>query len=206
MTSRGRDRLEILSDEDLVAMSQEGDMAAFNSLAARWEPSLYGLARRSLGNAEDARDACQEALVKAYLNIRRLRERSKFKAWAHHIVFNICRDRFRSAQASVETRPYEEGSPDELTFAGAGARARAASPERHAEAAHAQGVLGDALRRLPAEQRTSILLREYHGFTSEEIGEITGVPAATVRTRIYYGLRAMRKTLRERGITEPGQL
>ncbi len=204
MTSRGRDRLEILSDEDLVAMSQEGDMAAFNSLAARWESSLYGLARRSLGNAEDARDACQEALVKAYLNIRRLRERSKFKGWVHHIVFNICRDRFRSAQASAETRPYEEGGADELRIAGA--RARAASPERHAETAHAQGVLGDALRRLPAEQRTSILLREYHGFTSEEIGEITGVPAATVRTRIYYGLRAMRKTLRERGITEPGQL
>ena len=204
MTSRGRDRLEILSDEDLVAMSQEGDMAAFNSLASRWESSLYGLARRSLGNAEDARDVCQEALVKAYLNIRRLRERSKFKAWAHHIVFNICRDRFRSAQASVETRPYEEGSPDELRIAGA--RARAASPERHAERSHAQGVLGDALRRLPAEQRTSILLREYHGFTSEEIGAITGVPAATVRTRIYYGLRAMRKTLRERGITEPDQL
>jgi RNA polymerase sigma-70 factor (ECF subfamily) len=196
--------LELLSDEDLVALSQEGDMTAFNSLAARWEPSLYGLARRSLGNAEDARDVCQEALVKAYVNIRRLRERSKFKAWVHHIVFNICRDRFRSAQASVETKPYEEGSQDELHAAGA--RARVASPERHAEKAHAQGVLGDALRRLPPEQRTSILLREYHGFTSEEIGEMTGVPAATVRTRIYYGLRAMRKTLRERGITEPGQL
>ena len=208
MTSRGRDRLALLTDEELVAMSQEGDVAAFNSLAARWESSLYGLARRTLGNAEDARDVCQEALVKAYLNIRRLRERSKFKAWAHHIVFNICRDRFRSAQATAETRPYEEGGPDELQIAGARSRAtgHAASPDHHAARAHTRGVLGAALRRLPSEQRTSILLREYHGFTSEEIGEITGVPAATVRTRIYYGLRAMRKILRERGITEPDQL
>lgn len=204
MTTAGRERLEILSDEQLVALSQEGDLEAFNSLASRWESSLYGLARRSLGNTEDARDVCQEALVKAYLNIRRLRERSKFKSWAHHIVFNICRDRFRSAQSAAEMRPYEEGSPVEMEIAAG--RERSSAPDQHATKAHVQGILGDALRRLPVEQRTSILLREYHGFTSEEIGEITGVPAATVRTRIYYGLRAMRKTLRDRGITEPDQL
>jgi len=53
------------------------------------------------------------------------------------------------------------------------------------------------------EQRTAILLREFQGFTSEEIAEITGVPAATVRTRIFYGLKAVRRTLRERGIHDP---
>jgi RNA polymerase sigma-70 factor (ECF subfamily) len=57
------------------------------------------------------------------------------------------------------------------------------------------------LSKIPEEQRTSILLREYQGFTSEEIGNIMGVPAATVRTRIYYGLRTLRKEFGERGIT-----
>jgi RNA polymerase sigma-70 factor (ECF subfamily) len=204
MTTAGRERLEILSDEQLVALSQEGDLEAFNSLASRWESSLYGLARRSLGNAEDARDVCQEALVKAYVNIKRLRERSKFKSWVHHIVFNICRDRFRSAQGMAEMRTYEEGGPHEMEVVNV--RAHASAPDHHATKAHVRGILGDALRRLPVEQRTCILLREYHGFTSEEIGDITGVPAATVRTRIYYGLRAMRKTLRARGITESDQL
>jgi RNA polymerase sigma-70 factor (ECF subfamily) len=56
------------------------------------------------------------------------------------------------------------------------------------------------LDELPAEQRTSIVLREYQGFTSEEIGEMMGVPAATVRTRIYYGLRALRKRMDARGL------
>ena len=63
-----------------------------------------------------------------------------------------------------------------------------------------RSVLAALLAELPGEQRTSILLREYQGFTSEEIGEIMGVPAATVRTRIYYGLRSLRKSLRNRGL------
>ena len=66
------------------------------------------------------------------------------------------------------------------------------------------GILGEVLDELPAEQRVAIVLREYQGFTSQEIADITGVPSATVRTRIFYGLRSVRKKLRERGVTEAG--
>ena len=61
-------------------------------------------------------------------------------------------------------------------------------------------LLSAVLDQLPTEQRTSIVLREYQGLTSEEIGEIMGVPAATVRTRIFYGLKALRAELRKRGV------
>ena len=73
-------------------------------------------------------------------------------------------------------------------------------------AAHRAGlseVLEEALERLPLAQRTAIVLREYQGFSSEEIAEILDGPAATVRTRIYYGLKTVRKLLAERGISEP---
>lgn len=189
-----------LSDEELVTLTQGGDVSAFNSLVARWESSLYGFARRTLGDAEDARDVCQEALVKAYVNIRRLRDGAKFKAWVHHIAFNLCRDRFRARRAAGEARPLEDADTADL-HPGA-ERPRPWSPEEAADRASVKGALGTALGRLPEEQRMSILLREYHGFTSEEIGEMTGVPAATVRTRIFYGLRSLRKTLRENGVLE----
>ena len=61
-------------------------------------------------------------------------------------------------------------------------------------------VLDIALERLPADQRTAIVLREYQGLNSEEIAEVTGVPATTVRTRIFYGLKSVRKILKEMGI------
>ena len=77
--------------------------------------------------------------------------------------------------------------------------AASTSPGHHAERVGDDGRPRADFRRIPVEQGSAILLREYHGFTTDEIGEITGVPAATVRTRIFYGLRSVRKMLRERG-------
>ena len=189
--------MESLNDQQLVALSQQGNLQAFNKLTARWEASVYRFVLRVLGNKEDARDVCQEALLKAYLNIEGLRDGGKFKAWVHHIALNLCRDRFRSAGSRAEVVSYE----DERTDC-APAAAEHAGPWSAGERIDQAGLfraLGEVFTRLPVEQRSAILLREYHGFTSEEIGEITGVPGATVRSRIFYGLRSVRRMLRERG-------
>lgn len=192
-----------LTDAQLVARTQAGDVGAFNELAGRWESALYGFVRRTLGDSEDARDVCQEALVKAYRNIDRLREGEKFKSWIHYIALNLCRDRFRSPRARMELVPYEEGGADAPPTRGI--EVESAAADRGAEAASLSGLLKELLETLPAEQRTSIVLREYQGLTSEEIGEIMGVPAATVRTRIYYGLKALRAAMKARGIEKSDQ-
>jgi RNA polymerase sigma-70 factor (ECF subfamily) len=191
--------LGTLTDEELVALCQDGDVGAFNQLATRWESSLYGFVRRTLGDGEDARDVCQEALVKAWTNIPKLRDGGKFKSWVHYIALNLCRDRFRSPRAKTEVLAFDDegAEPTEGLASGSSAIASDAS----AVQASLSGVLGSALAELPSEQRTAILLKEYQGFTSEEIGEITGVPAATVRTRIYYGFRTLRKVLNARGVS-----
>lgn len=189
--------LKTMTDAELVALTQEGNLSAFNQLAGRWESSLYGFVRRTLGDAEDARDVCQEALVKAFQNITRLRDGGKFKSWIHYIALNLCRDRFRSPRTRTEVLSFEEGGVESGAVAdGSGADGPDALTERSALSEMLQSVLEE----LPAEQRTSIILREFQGFTSEEIGEMTGVPAATVRTRIFYGLKSMRRILDERGI------
>lgn len=186
-----------LTDAELVARSQAGDVAAFNELAARWESALYGFTRRTLGDAEDARDVCQEALVKAYQNIQRLRDGEKFKSWIYYIALNLCRDRFRTLRSRAEHVPFEEERGERSS-----ARVLAGDErtDQSAETGSLSAVLTAVLDQLPSEQRTSIVLREYQGLTSEEIGEIMGVPATTVRTRIFYGLKALRVALRARGI------
>jgi RNA polymerase sigma-70 factor (ECF subfamily) len=195
----GGQRLESMTDEQLVTLTQQGNLQAFNSLTSRWQTSIYRFVLRVLGNQEDARDVCQEALLKAYLNIERLRDGRKFKSWLHHIALNLCRDRFRSATAKADVRSYEEEGLDEKRVAAE--RAEERSPETDATKVGLFRILGEVFHQIPVEQRSALLLREYHGFTSEEIGEITGVPAATVRTRIFYGLRSIRKQLDRRGIT-----
>jgi RNA polymerase sigma-70 factor (ECF subfamily) len=186
------------SDEQLVSLSQSGDLQAFNRLAARWEASLYRFARRTIGNPDEASDICQEALTRAFQNIERLREGTKFKAWIHHIALNLCRDRFRTQQARAELRSLDDLDGESLRIASSGSSI--SGPDAEVTRANLYEILGAALEKLPVEQRSAIVLREYHGFNSEEIGEITGVPAPTVRTRIFYGLKSLRRELQARGI------
>ncbi|MBU1701121.1 MAG: RNA polymerase sigma factor [Candidatus Eisenbacteria bacterium] len=190
-----------LSDAELVAQSQRGNIEAFNSLAARWNEGLYRFIRRMLGNDEEAQDICQEALVKAYQNIDRLRDPAKFSSWVHHIALNLCRDWHRSSRRKMDPQPYyEEGDHHDLQIVEA--RGDQISTDHEAERTSLSDVLQSVFVQLPMEQRTAILLREYQGFSSQEIAQITGVPPATVRTRIFYGLKSARKMLLERGITE----
>jgi len=189
-----------MTDEQLVALSQQGSLPAFNRLASRVESSVFRFILRTLGNREDARDVCQETLLKAYQNIARLRDGAKFKSWVHHIALNLCRDRFRSTRFRSELRSYDDPDLQQGPVAlELSERTPLSAAERRS---HLARTLEAALKRLPEEQRYAILLREYHGFTSEEIGEITGVPSATVRTRIYYGLRTLRRTLGDAGPQE----
>lgn len=188
--------METMSDTQLTVLSQEGSRRAFGLLARRQQAGLFRFLRRLLGDDEAARDACQETLLKAFVNVSRLRDPRQFKPWVHQIAVNLCRDRGRSARrdaagpllsASVSEA---EGPGDELPAAG----------PAPGERADLSLVLREVLGRLSVEQRTAILLREVQGFNSEEISRITGVPSATVRSRIYHGLRAMRKMLPEYGV------
>ncbi len=152
-----------MTDAELAALSKEGNLEAFNRLARRWENPLFLFIRRMLGNDEDARDTCQDAFLKAYQNIGRLRDPAKFKAWLHHIALNLCRDFGRSAKVRA-TQPYEETLPqDERAHPLVG---RVETTDLAAERGSLAGLLGSVLGQLPEEQRTAILLREYQGFTA----------------------------------------
>jgi len=178
--------VETMSDSQLIVLSQEGSRRAFDLLARRQQGALYRFLRRLLGDDDAARDACQETLLKAFLNVSRLREPRHFRSWIHQIAVNLCRDRGRTARREplVPLPEQQEGCEEGVD---------PAPPDLSL-------VLRQVLERLPLEQRTAILLREVQGFNSEEIARITGVPAPTVRSRIYYGLRSLRGMLPEYGV------
>lgn len=177
-----------LTDAQLVLQARRGDREAFSSLAQRAGGTLVGILRRVLGDDDAARDAAQEALLRAWMRLDSLREPDQFRPWLHRIAVNLCRDRLRRSarfpHVGLETVDLDRGGD-----AGSG------SLEVEVERRDAAVAVRRALLRLPLEQRTAIVLREYEGYTSREIGELTDVPAATVRSRIFHGLRAMRAML-----------
>ena len=99
--------METMSDNQLIVLSQEGSRRAFGLLARRQQGALFRFLRRLLGDEEEARDACQETLMRAFLNVSRLRDPRQFRSWIHQIAVNLCRDQGRWARrdAAAPSRP-----------------------------------------------------------------------------------------------------
>lgn len=182
-----------MTDEELVAAFQAGDVGCFDELTLRWERQIRGAAHRVLGSAEEARDVSQEAFLKAYRALPGFKREAKFSSWLYQIGLNLCRDRLRrrKVRSFVSIDALEE---------------YAALPARTATA-YDDVVRGDlarlvaaAVAELPDEEREVVILKEYQELTFVEIADILGVPTSTVKTRLYRALGVLRVRLLERGV------
>ena len=185
------------SDEELVALSQGGDLDSFNQLVLRWERPIYALAYRVIGREEEARDVAQETFLRAFRALKGFKGQAKFSSWLYRITLNLCRDWMRrEKRAPVAQAP--EGV-DIIEMAGEGTRAE--SIEELVGRKELGRAVSKAMALLPDEQRTAIILKEYHGLTFQEIAELLDCPLSTVKTRLYQGLSVVRRQLRDAGIT-----
>jgi len=183
------------TDEELVARSIRGDADSFNELMLRWERPIYALAYRTIGREEDARDVCQETFLRAFRALPGFRGQAKFSSWLYRIALNLCRDWVRRERRAPVVQPPPDTDLMEL--------AAATEPSESIEELVARKDLAQAVERamavLPEEQRTAIVLKEYHGLTFQEIADLVGCPLSTVKTRLYQGLTVLRRELAKTG-------
>ena len=184
------------TDEDLVARSQGGDLDSFNQLVLRWERPIYALAYRVIGREEDARDVCQETFMRAFRALGGFKGQAKFSSWLYRIALNLCRDWIRRQRR----QPIAQ-APDGVDLLDLAAEE---APTESIEDLVARREIGRAVQRamavLPDEQRTAIILKEYHGLTFQEIADLLDCPLSTVKTRLYQGLSVLRRQLAEAGM------
>ena len=181
---------------ELVERAQRGDHEAFDALATAAYHRLYAIARRILRDGYAAEDAVQDALVKAWRDIRGLRDRGAFDAWLHRLLVNACRDQARrTRRRPIEVPAFsidrEEPRDDFAQLAD-------------------RDELERAFLKLSVEHRTVLVLSHYVGLPAPEIGQILGIPPGTVASRLHYGARAMRAALGRTDavpstVTEPGR-
>ncbi len=203
----GRDRLAQQmepTDAVLVGRVLDGDVGAFNRLMARWERPVYNFVYRVVGHDEDAKDLVQETILRVFNGLSRLQDPNKFPAWLFRIAHNVCLDRLRSGRnrTEVSTDALPEGGLDRLLAERADHPPRHGDPEEIVYRKEIAKILMRALQSLSEEQRTAIVMREYNGYSSREIGEILGIPVGTVRSRIFHGLRNLNRVLRRFGMEE----
>jgi len=187
------------TDEELVALAQGGDIDSFNQLIVRWERPIYALAYRVIGKEEDARDVCQDAFLRAYRALPAFKGQSKFSSWLYRIALNLCRDWIRRQRRTPVSQLPEDTDATEL--------ASEAGPIESIEDLVARRELStiveEAMSELSEDQRTAIILKEYHGMTFQEIAEMQGCPLSTVKTRLYQGLSQLRRRLEQQGHVMP---
>jgi RNA polymerase sigma-70 factor (ECF subfamily) len=167
-------------DEYLVLTSQAGSREAFAHLAARWTPKLLAFAARTLGSTEAARDVVQDTWEAALRGLRRLDDPARFGAWIYAIAGRKCADVLRRKYrgARLEDRLHGEAPP-------------AVDADAHLD-------LAAALKRLPPEQRVAVSLFFGEDMSVAEIAAATGVPAGTVKSRLFAARRALRAALEEK--------
>lgn len=186
-----------ITDEELVVRSQDGDVDSFNQLVKRWERPIYALAYRTLGREDDARDVCQDTFFRAYRALKGFKGEAKFSSWLYRIALNLCRDFIRRQRRTPTVQMPDDADIGELAAAG--------GPVESIETLVARRELGRAVEQamatLPEEQRTAIILKEYHGLTFQEIADMQGCPLSTVKTRLYQGLSVVRRQLEEGGMS-----
>ena len=195
------------TDLALVGRVMEGDLRAFNALIARWDRGLYNFVFRIVGHEEDARDLVQETVIRVYQGVDRLKDPRKFPSWLFRIAHNVCLDKLRSGKnrTMLSTDELTEGGRERLLEARIDRFRHEAKPDEAAYRSELSQILRDALQTLSEEQRTAIVMREYNGYTTQEIADILGIPVGTVRSRIFHGLRNLGKTLRRLRVEEGGE-
>jgi RNA polymerase sigma-70 factor (ECF subfamily) len=181
------------TDEELVARSVAGDSDSFNQLVTRWERPIYALAYRVIGREEDARDVCQETFLRAFRALKGFKGQAKFSSWLYRITLNLCRDWIRKERRTPVVQAPEGVDLIDLAVADEPTESIEDLIARRDMARRMARLMAD----LPEEQRTAIVLKEYHGLTFQEIADLLGCPLSTVKTRLYQGLSVLRRQLQQ---------
>ncbi|HUK82521.1 MAG TPA: sigma-70 family RNA polymerase sigma factor [Verrucomicrobiae bacterium] len=171
-----------LTDFQVVERIQSGDDSAFDELMHRYKRPVVNFIYRMLGDACDADDLAQEVFVRVYRHLGEYKPRAKFSTWlfalAHNAALDRLRWRARHPTESLDSVPEPAAVPREIQTREIG---------EHIAAAVAQ---------LPEDQRTAIVLAEYHGMSYAEIGAIMRCSEKSVESRLYRAKQTLRERLR----------
>jgi len=173
-------------DGYLVVLAQGGSRQAFDRLTRRWTPRLVRYAARMLGQPDLAGDIVQETWIGAIRGLRKLTDPAQFPAWIYSIARRKCVDVIRSNQRQRR-----------LTMSAKAELNANAVIDAGGSAANDAVDLAAAIWRLSAEQRDVVDLFYGEDLSVEEIGRVLGVPAGTVKSRLYHAREALKKFLGE---------
>lgn len=171
---------------DLVRLAADGDAVALEQLLMRAQEVAWRFSTAVCGHADDAEDAMQEALIKTYRYVGRIREPGAFRPWLYRTVRNAClmgRRKRAGEPARLQSLDDVLTGPDGVIRPETPHPGR--DPEQLAENAGLRRRLRKALRTLPAPYRAIVFLREIEGLSTREVATVMGISEDSVKTRLH---------------------
>ncbi len=178
---------EIHSDEALMRMAQEGRRDAFKVLYQRYSRQAFHYFLRMLRRDKElAEDYTQELFIKVIKNTEKFDQSRVFKTWFFSIAHNMCKNNYRheevKSRAAHELQMRVVKSP--------------AQPDKEIDRSGIKDEIDKALAALDEPKRHCFILRFKFELSIKEIAEIEGVSEGTVKSRLFYTLKELSKTLK----------
>lgn len=192
------------AETKLIERLNARDERAFNELVSTYGRRVSALVFRMLGNRAEAEDLTQDVFIQVFKAIGTFRGESKLSTWIYRIAVNLCKNRSKYLRVRKTSAQDEFEAVAERAPLGDAPHANVAHIERPDEAMagrQIEKIVQDAILKIDVAFRECLILRDVEEFSYEEIGEITGLPPGTVKSKIFRA-RAQLKELVERELGE----
>ena len=186
---RRRQETRELPDRELALQAREGDMVAFEALVLRKTPAVISVARRIVGNVEDARDVAQMAFLRVWEQLSRYDETYSFNTWLYRIATNLSIDFLRSA------RSRERAHTATLHLVRLRESETSNETSRAAEDDSASRLFQRVSGRLTGKQKAAFVLREMEDLETSEIAAILNCGESTVRNHLFNARKVLRREI-----------
>ncbi len=193
--------------DPLVEKARKGDEKSFSRLMSLWYKRIFNFCFKYFADHDLAMEVTQKTFISVHKGLKTLKDPGSFKPWLYKVALNKCheeeRRRKKTGWLSIfssekklldeEDRQYLLDQPAQGAFF---------NPEENLEKKELGEVVLDCLGELPEEQKVVMIMKEYEGLKFREIAEVLSISENTAKSRLYYGLKAMKNILEERNISK----
>jgi RNA polymerase sigma-70 factor (ECF subfamily) len=189
----------MLSEEQLVKRSLQGDLQAFEELVLGYQSKVYALTYRYMGNEEDTYDMFQETFIKAYRSLPTFKGQSSFGTWIYRIASNVCLDELRRRKRRIPTLSLDEPA---TTLDGNELEVEIADTSYSIDILYEQKELSSSIQevldQMKKEHKTAIILRDILDLSYEEMAKVMGCSMGTVKSRLSRARNILKEKLLQR--------
>lgn len=179
-----------MDEKQLIEHLKNGDEFIYKYVYDQYSQMVFSVCFRMTGNKEEAEDAVQDVFIKLFNSINTFREESKLSTWIYRIALNICinRSRRKKLVSILSLNYFEEKGENEMAT-------EKQTPEDELDKSEIQNIVQAAIDRLPAKQKTAIILSRYEELSYNEISKVMGLSISSVESLLFRAKENLAKKL-----------